>query len=300
MENQINLYKCQICEKEYTEKEYLFSEDENKCIFHCDKNTWFDLKGNVKDWSKSGEKIKYFWTQVRNYILLTLNNPEYKIEPYSINFKSFIFPKFEELFQEVEYHTDEDWDILYWSENFCDDNITKDRYSSNDLKEIYGFHFSNSIFLDIADFSNYEFNNLSFKDVTFTEECKFVNAKVADISFQKTIFYKTTLFENTFLNFYAYKAKDFEDCEFHDELTFDKVVFNENKSKILELEFKNTKFKRLYIRGINFEKGLIFLKESYIELLDIQACKIKNLHIEAKVSFIRIYSNTKGKRNRFT
>ncbi|WP_323584672.1 pentapeptide repeat-containing protein [Aliarcobacter butzleri] len=133
-----------------------------------------------------------------------------------------------------------------------------------------------------------------FKNVIFNEECKFINSKIASISFQKTIFHKATILKNTSLNFYTYKVKDFEDCEFYETLTFDKVVFDENKSKILDLEFNNTKFKRLHIHGINFEKGLIFLKESHIEFLDIQGCKIKNLHIEAKVPFIHLYSNTKG------
>ena len=77
------------------------------------------------------------------------------------------------------------------------------------------------------------------------------------------------ILKNTSLNFYTYKVKDFEDCEFYETLTFDKVVFNENKSKILDLEFNNTKFKRLHIHGINFEKGLIFLKKSATPLMFI-------------------------------
>lgn len=287
------LYKCQVCEREYTEKEYLFSQDENKCIFHCDKNTWFDLKYNVKDWSKSGEKIKYFWTQVRNYILLTLNNPEYKIEPYSINFKSFIFPKFEDEYEESYEEEDNNWICEYWHDNFSDSSITQNNYPNNNLNRIEGFNFNYSIFLDIVDFSNYEFKNLSFKNVVFTEECKFINSEIVSISFQKTIFHKATIIKNTFLNFYTYKVKDFEDCEFYNELTFDKVVFGENKSKTLDLEFNNTKFKELNILNTTFDKGLRFYKESSMKSLYIKNCKIKNLLVAAEVSIIDLDSNKK-------
>jgi len=284
---------CNVCNKEFEDK--YFDKKQNKCILHCEKDDWYDLNdNNEKDWSKSDEKIKYFWTQVRNYILSILNDSEYKSEPYYINFKNYIFPKFEDEYVESYEEEPNYWICEYWHDNFCDSSITQNNYPNNNLDRIEGFNFNCSIFLDIVDFSNYEFNNLFFKNVIFNGECKFINSKIASISFQKTIFHKATILKNTSLNFYTYKVKDFEDCEFYETLTFDKVVFNENKSKILDLEFNNTKFKRLHIHGINFEKGLIFLKKSHIEFLDIQGCKIKNLHIEAKVPFINIYSNTKG------
>ena len=268
--------------------------NENKCILHCEKDSWFDLIDGKKDWAKSEEKIRKFWFEIRKYISNTLKSNEYKFEPDYINLTNIIFPQFEKAYSNCYEEEAGYWCCDDWYENFCDNTIVYSEFPSSDLKHIYGFNFSNSTFLDIVDFTDYQFSGLLFRNVIFTEECKFSNTKINSIFFKETIFHKSTLFENSTINFYTYKAKDFEDCEFHDELTFDKVLFNENKSKILELEFKNTKFKRLHIRGINFEKGLRFLKESSIEFLDIQACKIKNLHIEAKVPFIQIYSNTKG------
>ena len=83
---------CNVCNKEFEDK--YFDKKQNKCILHCEKDDWYDLNdNNEKDWSKSDEKIKYFWTQVRNYILSILNDSEYKSEPYYINFKNYIFPK---------------------------------------------------------------------------------------------------------------------------------------------------------------------------------------------------------------
>ncbi|MDN5094669.1 hypothetical protein ACOTVQ_05935 [Aliarcobacter butzleri] len=59
---------CSVCDVEI--KDEYFDKKQNKCILHCEKDDWYDLNdNNEKDWSKSDEKIKYFWAQVRNYIL---------------------------------------------------------------------------------------------------------------------------------------------------------------------------------------------------------------------------------------
>lgn len=286
------LYECEICNKKYPEKEYLYSKYENKCIFHCEKNTWFDLIDGKKDWTKSEENIRYFWSEIRKYISDTLKSNEYKSEPDYISLTNVIFPKFEKAYADI--YEEESYDrCSSWYDNFCDEVIINSEFPSSDLKNIYGFNFSNSIFLDVVDFTDYQFDNLLFRNVIFTEECKFSNTKINSIFFKETIFHKFTLFENSTINFHSYQSKDFENCEFHDKLIFDNIIFNENKSKTLDLDFKNTKFKELNISNTTFEKGFRFYKESNIEYLDIKNCKIRNLFIAAKVSIIDLDSNKK-------
>ncbi|MFA9239070.1 MAG: pentapeptide repeat-containing protein [Candidatus Paceibacteria bacterium] len=262
--------------------------DDNKCILHCEKDTWFDLIEEKKDWTKSEENIKYFWSEIRKYILNTLKDEKYKVEQYYIDLTNVIFPKFEEPYADTYEESCDDW-----YHDFCDEIITNSKFPSNDLKRISGFNFSNSIFLDVVDFTDYQFEGLVFNNTIFTEECKFSNSKINSIFFQKTIFYKSTLFENSTINFHSYQSKDFENCEFHDKLIFDNIIFNENKSKTLDLDFKNTKFKELNISNTTFEKGFRFYKESNIEYLDIKNCKIRNLFIAAKVPIIDLDSNKK-------
>lgn len=282
------LYECEICNKKYPKKEYLYSKYENKCILHCEKDSWFDLIEEKKDWTKSEENIKYFWSEIRKYILNTLKDEKYKVEQYYIDLTNVIFPKFEEPYADTYEESCDDW-----YHDFCDEIITNSKFPSNDLKRISGFNFSNSIFLDVVDFTDYQFEGLVFNNTIFTEECKFSNSKINSIFFQKTIFHKSTLFENSTINFHSYQSKDFENCEFHDKLIFDNIIFNENKSKTLNLDFKNTKFKELNISNTTFEKGLRFYKESNIEYLDIKNCKIRNLFIAAKVPIIDLDSNKK-------
>ncbi|QKF66949.1 putative membrane protein [Arcobacter venerupis] len=285
------LYECEICNKKYPKKEYLYSKYENKCILHCEKDIWFDLIDGKKDWTKSEENIKYFWSEIRKYILNTLKDEEYKVEQYYISLTNVIFPKFEELYEDTYEEGLGYWRCDDWYHNFCDEIITNSEFPSNDLKKISGFNFSNSIFLDVVDFTNYEFEGLVFNNTVFIEECKISNSKIINVSFKETIFQKATLFENSTINFFSYQ-KDFENCEFYKELTFDNIIFN-NQHKKLDLDFKNTKFKELNISNTTFEKGLRFYKESSIKSLNIKNCKIKDLLLAAEVSIIDLDSNKK-------
>ncbi len=266
--------------------------DDNKCILHCEKDTWFDLIDGKKDWTKSEENIKKFWSEIRKHISATLKSNEYKSEPDYINLTNILFPQFEKAY--VDIYEEESYDRCYgWYDNFCDEVIINSEFPSSDLKNIFGFDFNNSVFLDVADFTDYQFDNLLFNNTIFTEECKFSNTKINSIFFEETIFHKSTLFENSTINFHSYQSKDFENCEFHDKLIFDNIIFKENKSKTLDLDFKNTKFKELNISNTTFEKGFRFYKESNIEYLDIKNCKIRNLFIAAKVPIIDLDSNKK-------
>lgn len=267
--------------------------EENKCILHCEKDTWFDLIDGKKDWTKSQENIKKFWFEIRKHISNTLKSNEYKFEPDYINLTNIIFPQFEKAYSNCYEEEPGYWRCDDWYDNFCDNTIVYSEFPSSDLKHIYGFNFSNSTFLDIVDFTNYQFDNLLFRNIIFTEECRFSNTKLSSIFFEETIFHKSTLFENSIINFYSYQSKDFENCEFHKELTFNNVIFNNNQYKKLDLDFKNTKFKELNISNTTFDKGLRFYKESSMKSLYIKNCKIKNLLVAAEVSIIDLDLNKK-------
>lgn len=267
--------------------------DENKCILHCEKDSWFDLIDEKKDWTKSDENIKKFWSEIRKHISDTLNSSEYKFEPDYINLTNIIFPQFEKAYSNCYEREPNYWDCDDWYDNFCSDIIIYSQFPTNNLEHIFGFNFSNSIFLDVVDFTDYQFDNLLFRNVIFTEECKFSNSKIKNVSFKETIFEKTTLFENSTINFYSYQSKDFENCEFHQELTFNNVIFNTYQYKKLDLDLKNAKFKELNILNTTFEKGLRFNKESSIKSLTIKNCKIKDLFLASEVSIIDLDLNKK-------
>lgn len=61
-------------------------ENNDKCIFHCEKDGWFTInEKNKKNWNE--KKVNEFWETIRNYIKFRQNNYQW------INyFDSFIFP----------------------------------------------------------------------------------------------------------------------------------------------------------------------------------------------------------------
>lgn len=71
--------KCSICRKVDE-----FSGKSEKCIFHCEKDDWYEEKDGEKEWNDV--LVKRFWKEIR-------------VEKMAYNsyfFESFIFPKFEE------------------------------------------------------------------------------------------------------------------------------------------------------------------------------------------------------------
>jgi hypothetical protein len=57
----------------------------NKCVFHCEKDDWFEInKEGGQDWSKSREQVEYFWEQLQSRFT--------KLGRYIFN--DFIFPVF--------------------------------------------------------------------------------------------------------------------------------------------------------------------------------------------------------------
>ncbi len=99
-------------------------EGNPKCIFHCEKDDWFetvkDSPQEKKDWTKSQNEINKFWTEFKK----RWNKGNYDCS-------HFVFPKFEKgVFQNLH----QDYLKL--------PDVIKDKHS----KEIVSFE--NAIFLD--------------------------------------------------------------------------------------------------------------------------------------------------------
>lgn len=241
---------CSVCNKEFEDK--YFDKKQNKCILHCEKDDWYDLNdNNEKDWSKSDEKIKYFWLNIRKHILDTLKDPDYRIEYYYVYLSNIVFPKFEKFYRDGNEIDGADPE---WNYNFCDEKTTFNINGNYDLKNIEGFYFNNSVFLDIVDFSNYEFKELFFKDVVFNEMCQFEKTTIEKISFKNNRFNKLNI----------------------SNINFEKVLNFDKESSIKLLNIENCKIKELLIES---DVPIINLNEKEIDKLVIKSNNLKSLTI---------------------
>lgn len=188
------LYKCECCHREFDEEENIYTENENKCIFHCEKN----------DWNSNENKIQYFWEELRYYMQLVDVQEGAKIEfnaklP-SINalilktyiFKDFIFPKFD-----ISNHT-----VNTKTKNFF--------YEEESIFK-YNVDFTNATFLGDADFFSVKFDGhvnfyktnfkkkIDLSRCTFSKELVIENVNLLEnqnINFLLSIFNSSVRLEN--------------------------------------------------------------------------------------------------------
>ena len=153
--NQNKTCSYKNCEREVFE----FSD---KCIRHCEKDSWYDeiilFDEKRKDWTKSAKRVNAFWEEIRNFI-------KTEHESDKINFQCIIFP------------------IFVDSELSINNNFKTSIEKLIFNKEI---DFQDSIFLGIV----------SFKDTTFQEKVYFQGSIFKD----KVHFFKTTFQKEVFLD----------------------------------------------------------------------------------------------------
>ena len=271
-------------------------ESNDKCILHCEKDDWFELCDNNKNWSKSNNKIGLFWTEVRNKIENRDTNEEYNKGAY-LDFANTIFPIFEEKKIEDDSYENDNGDeisfVNYFEDNFSNSNISQSQSPSYQLN--VRLDFNGSIFLDDVNFINYNFqDNVSFNHVTFFGECRFLSTTFNHVTFDNINFFKSVLFENSKVNLYSYKTGDFKDSIFHSKVEFDNTTFgSETDSKTFDVDFRGTQFKRVHFQSCNFFNGLRFYKDTILEYLDIQSMNLQELYIAGNIPTIAIRGNRK-------
>ncbi len=288
-QNIIIMNECSVCKNKFEDK--YFDTDQQKCILHCEKDDWYVIEEHEKDWSKSIVNIELFWQQVREKIQYKDQDYDYR-QGHSLDFTETIFPKFEDQYTEEEQFDDETIDVIDWHHNFCNTFISQS--SSPTLQLNVRLNFSNSIFLDNADFNFYEFQeHVSFNNVQFLGEFYAVKTTFNSVSFHKVNFFKSVLFEDAKVHF-SVRLGDFENTIFHDDVAFYSTVFSKNnENENFDIDFRGTKFKKVSFTSCNFKQGLRFYKDTKADHLDIQNINLPELYIAGDIKNIYIRGNNK-------
>lgn len=282
--------KCNICNRQF--KDDFYDKEQGKCILHCEKDSWYDILNNEKDWTKSEDKIKLFWQQIRAIIENRFEDEDYQ-RGASLDFSKTIFPKFEKQYEEVEEYEEGYYNITDWYDNFCSPNITSSQSLSHDLE--VGLNFSNSIFLDDVDLNYYNFMKyVSFNNVQFKGKCSFLSTIFKEVTFNNVIFFQSVHFEKAKINFFSYRSGDFENTIFHNEAKFYECTFGtEDSKKDFDIDFKGTQFQKVHISSCTFHNGLRFSKDVKVKYIDIQNLNLKELYIASDTQDIHIRGNKK-------
>ncbi|RBQ29018.1 pentapeptide repeat-containing protein [Aliarcobacter vitoriensis] len=286
-------YRCSVCDKVFNNKEFKLTNDAEKCILHCEKDDWYDIKHNSKNWIKSENKIRYFWKRIRDLITQVSHKKNNMLD-----FNNVIFPQFEDI-----YYLDNKTETSNYELGNKEFNFVK--YELEGLAS-YGkqpefivevnINFTNSVFLDDVNFNHYKFKNfICFNKVKFQGKCSFINTEFNEVSFDNVNFFKEVIFENSILNFINYDdEKDFENTIFHEDVKFCTSKFSTvGSKKEYDIKFMGTQFKKISISSCDFEKGICFLRDTKADIVSINSATIDFLYIESDVPNIYISNNKK-------
>jgi uncharacterized protein YjbI with pentapeptide repeats len=265
----MNLYTCKICDEQFTSIDYELTQDESKCILHCEKNGWNKDKSSLF-WKKIREKIQNYKTSedIKNEIPLNLTHT--------------IFPLFEEPRKEKN-STDEK---LIWYRNFFENCTNTDEDYTLDIP----IDFTKSIFMEDATFRNYTCSNtILFNNVTFKKEIDFYKSHFDKISFMETIFESFALFYDCTI--VPYIEKQFLSTIFKKDAQFESVKFgiDNNEQKQYQLFLQSTEFHgRLHFEHCNFFDKLTIENIKNVSYFNIDNCNFKNLRISSTLDNLKI------------
>ena len=235
--------------KYFRHKEYLVTNDDKKCILHCQKDDWYEVEdNNRKSWKKSKDKILFFWKILDKYLRRSKENcyleniifPIFYIET-NFTYKHVIKKNITILncrfldgmkFQ----HTTFEGNLTLLSLNSKDEfvfdycNFNKEVYCELNHKEITSFEAKN---IDLT-FENCKFNeNFLMYELDFSD---------CSLSFENTMFNNLVDFHNTTfgnVNFTNTRFNDFAvftDCIFHKPLNLRNTIFK-GEANFLDIKF---------------------------------------------------------------
>lgn len=293
---------CSVCNEEF---KYECFEQEDKCILHCEKDDWYEIKDNKKDWSKSTEKIKLFWQEIRNIIS---ESQQGRSKFFPIPFNNIIFPKFE-------------GNGLASLELGYEDSFLK---KEGEKKFTQSVNFNDCIFLDCVYFTNIQFEKeIVFSKCTFKDEIEFKRQQNIRISFlncpeiksldlSRIVFeqkveikdcvinscnFKNTRFK-ALCDFYntTFTTTNFEKATFEDISVFTEATFKE------DVNFKYTTFNKLALfrktafeKMVNFEDSIFKEEANFLEITS-KKDKIEDINV-ANRETPRIIKNSFEKQN---
>ena len=209
-------------------------------LFYSDKKDWFEEKDGEQDWSRSSEKVKLFWSAVR----------EEKMNEIDFDFSEFKFPVFtEESFwlkserRDFARYVDFSFSTFPVGASFRGRHFQECTFSGGASFHLANFpgavsfafakfsgpvYFGSVMFSGEADFSyvkflegaifrKTEFGGAKFYSTTFNSEASysFESWKVEKlISFRDIIFHKKVQFQSCDMSKTEFKSSDFVDAKF--------------------------------------------------------------------------------------
>ncbi|WP_129082331.1 hypothetical protein [Halarcobacter anaerophilus] len=228
-------YKCESpnCNRKFDEYERSLTNS-NNCIFHCNKDNWYELEGENKNWQISEEKREYFWKKLNESIIeQNIYRSDKLLNRYS--FKNFIFP-----YNYGNFFPRDTLDVTNFSK------ISKDIY------------FEECVFLDNIEFSFIVFDGVvSFCDNLCSSEIMLSNCEFKTLvaiknekEFKGTFnFYNSKFFDEVRIENSHIRELELFSCEFNS-------LFNLNNSILHKIDFEYTKLK-----GVSSFKNTKFINK---------------------------------------
>lgn len=240
------------CRREDTFADQTFDQ---KCIFHTDKNSWFEIRADgTKDWTRYMTNVNLFWEELKKE----------KIEKNDFSFSLFIFPLFPSNNPFSHANTERiKGEVRFTGAKF----LSWVTFSS--------IWFENSVFFDGVVFSE----RVEFSHVEFLKYATFSNARFLGGVTITAIFHGETQFRNIFFSpdhpgrFQPYfpseeysmfkEATYFTGVNFPRSITFQNINLSNvsfSGSNLEEFRLLECSFKRVHGRYELFDERRVFEK----------------------------------------
>ncbi|MDX4068681.1 pentapeptide repeat-containing protein [Aliarcobacter skirrowii] len=271
--------KCSFC------RELELDDGSDRCIFHCEKDSWVTKHDPSNDKFDLGTEVIYYWDEEKvqkfwkKFKKLIEKKDLSKEESYD-RFHGFIFPKIEQdTFKNYTFNCDLVFtkDCIFEGDiNFFQTIFNKQIYF-NDCKIKGKVCFGKSIFKDRFTFNNMkEIKEVFFKHAEFKEKVEFKESSCKKVDFENAIFEKLADFYRT--KFYKV---NFEKTDFKDIAVFSEAEF------YCDVDFRYTKFLGTSIFRDTVITGKLDLKNSIFKdeanFLDIKLSKVESRETARKI-----------------
>lgn len=190
--------------------------EEDLCIFHCEKTSWYTMKNKIKYWND--DLLNLFWDKF------------YQILNTQKDYTKFIFP-------EADYY-------FYYDEE--ENPIHFQKLSSLTFEKV---DFNDSIFLTNVIFNECKFNKCNFRRV-HADNITFLSSEVLECNFQgipvKSLEFLDCVIEKTNLKWLSLNEMLFESCRLSETLFNNSYIenFDLSASILKDCSFQNTDIER--------------------------------------------------------
>lgn len=247
-------FSCKYCARS-TFIDFVYTNNVDKCIFHSEKNDWFENQDKKVIWNE--ENVKFFWDMVAESVeeinTFKKNNKdtcnemlsEHNYDTSRYYFSNVIFPTFV-----YEYNSLNDLPLSNVEKN---DIMFETCIFIGDSDFRYLFKVKNIYFNNCEFIQNTSFSNINFMNKFIFEECRILG----NIDFSNTEFNKFTSFYKS--NFYG--ATNFDLTRFFDNADFSNTEFFNLDLSTFFYE-REMKFINIVLDNLNRETARI-VKDSF-------------------------------------